>query len=168
MALPTLTGTGRLTADPELRFVQSGKAVASVPLAFNSRRLNPQTNQWEDADVMYVRGTAWERLAENIVETLAKGMEVNVTGELRTESWEKDGVKHERTALMIRSIGPSLAFATAQVTKAATGTNGAQTGSQPPGQAQQARPQQTRPAQPPADDPWAIDNAKGYSDEPPF
>lgn len=169
MALPLLTGTGRLTADPELRFTQSSKAVCSVPLAFNSRRLNQQTQQWEDGDVMYVRGTAWERLAENIVESLTKGMEVNVSGELRTETWEKDGVKHERTALMIRSIGPSLAFATAQVTKAATGTNGAQAGSQPRGQGQQARPQQTRQGQqPPADDPWAVDKAKGYSDEPPF
>lgn len=169
MTLPTIHGVGRLTADPELHFVASGKAVADIRLAFNSRRLNPQTQQWEDGDVFYVKGSAWARLAENAVETLAKGMEVNVTGELRTESWEKDGQKHERTALVIRSIGPSLAFATAVVTKAATGTNGAQTGSQPRGQAQQSRPAQTHQAQQaPADDPWAVDNAKGYSDEPPF
>ncbi|MFD8687811.1 single-stranded DNA-binding protein [Streptomyces sp. NPDC059651] len=169
MALPTLTGVGRLTNDPEFRFTQSSKPVASIPLAFNSRRLNQQTQQWEDGDVFYVRGTVWERLAENVAETLTKGMEVVVSGDLRTETWEKDGVKHERTALMIRSIGPSLAFATAKVTKATTGTNGAQAGSQPRGQAQQTRPPQTRQGQqPPADDPWAVDKAKGYSDEPPF
>ncbi|MFB7228486.1 single-stranded DNA-binding protein [Streptomyces fimicarius] len=159
MALPTLTGVGRLTADPELRFTPNGKAVASVPLAFNSRKLNRQTQEWEDGDVLYVRGSAWERLAENLVETLARGMEVMVTGELRTESWEKDGQKHERTALLIRSIAPSLAFATAKVTK----QNGGQGGAQPGGQAQQGRPQQSRPTQPPADDPWAT----GYN-EPPF
>ncbi|MFD5682158.1 single-stranded DNA-binding protein [Streptomyces bacillaris] len=164
MALPTLTGVGRLTNDPELRFTPSSKAVASIPLAFNSRRLNRQTQEWEDGDVLYVRGTAWERLAENAAETLTKGMEVIVTGELRTESWEKDGQKHERTALLIRSIAPSLAFATAVVSKVTSGQNGGQ-GS---GQGQQGRPQQSHPTQPPADDPWAIDNAKGYSAEPPF
>ncbi|MEU2797680.1 single-stranded DNA-binding protein [Streptomyces sp. NPDC007117] len=166
MALPTLTGVGRLTADPELRFTPNGKAVASVPLAFNSRKLNRQTNEWEDGDVLYVRGSAWERLAENLVETLAKGMEVMVSGELRTESWEKDGQKHERTALLIRSIAPSLAFATAVVSKVTSGQNGGQGGGQARGQAR-GQGQQTRPTQPPADDPWAIDNAKGYS-EPPF
>ncbi|MFE3371220.1 single-stranded DNA-binding protein [Streptomyces sp. NPDC059173] len=162
MALPTMTGVGRLTADPELRFTPSSKAVASIPLAFNSRRLNRQTQEWEDGDVLYVRGTVWERLAENAAETLEKGMEVIVTGELRTESWEKDGQKHERTALLIRSIAPSLAFATAVVSKVTSGQNGGQGGGQARGQAQQSRP-----TQPPADDPWAIDNAKGYS-EPPF
>ncbi|WP_432111132.1 single-stranded DNA-binding protein [Streptomyces sp. YPW6] len=162
MALPTLTGIGRLTADPELRFTSASKAVASIPLAFNSRRLNRQTQEWEDGDVLYVRGTVWERLAENAAETLEKGMEVIVTGELRTESWEKDGQRHERTALLIRSIAPSLAFATAVVSKVTSGQNGGQGGGQARGQAQQSRP-----TQPPADDPWAIDNAKGYS-EPPF
>lgn len=177
MALPTMTGVGRLTNDPELRFTPSSKAVASIPLAFNSRRLNQQTQQWEDGDVLYVRGTAWERLAENAAETLEKGMEVIVTGELRTESWEKDGQKHERVALLIRSIAPNLAFATAQVTKVTSGQNGAQR----PAQGQQGRAQQSRPNQPPADDPWTVGAAQGYtskpqgqqgrqgySDEPPF
>lgn len=166
MALPTLTGVGRLTNDPELRFTPSSKAVASIPLAFNSRRLNQQTQQWEDGDVLYVRGTAWERLAENAAETLEKGMEVIVTGELRTESWEKDGQKHERTALLIRSIAPSLAFATAKVTKVTSGQNGGQQGAQRPAQGQQGRPQQSRPSQPPADDPWAVDAAQGYTSQP--
>ncbi|MFE1329724.1 single-stranded DNA-binding protein [Streptomyces microflavus] len=168
MALPTLSGVARLVDDPELRFTPSGKPVADVRLAFNARRLNPTTNQWEDGDTFFVRGSAWELHAENIAESLAKGMEVMVSGELRTERWEKDGVKHERPALMIRSIGPTLAYATAKVTKAAPGQNGAQQGAQPRGQAQQGRPQQSRPTQPPADDPWAVDAAQGYSNEPPF
>ncbi|MFC7909026.1 single-stranded DNA-binding protein [Streptomyces nigra] len=164
--LPTLTGVGRLTADPELRFTQSQKAVASVTLAFNSRRLNKQTNEWEDGDTFFVRGTAWERLAENVAETLEKGMEVIVTGELRTERWEKDGQKHERPALLIRSIAPNLAYAVAKVSKDAQGQQNGQGG-----QRTQQRPQgqtQRRSGPPPADDPWAVDQANNYSDEPPF
>ncbi|WP_328425958.1 single-stranded DNA-binding protein [Streptomyces sp. NBC_00443] len=169
MSLPTLTGVGRLTGDPELRFTQAGKAVASIPLAFNSRRLNQQTQQWEDGDTFFIRGTVWERLAENATETLSKGMEVIVTGDLRTERWEKDGQKHERPALLIRSIAPNLAYAVAQVSKDAASQQNGQ-GGQRPAQGQQ-RPQgqtQNRQGPPPADDPWAVDQAKGYSDEPPF
>ncbi|MGW4950633.1 single-stranded DNA-binding protein [Streptomyces parvulus] len=165
MALPTMTGVGRLVEDPELRFTQSSKAVATVRLAFNSRRLNPQTNQWEDGDVFWIRGTLWEKLAENAAASLEKGMEVIVTGELRTESWEKDGQKHSQPALTIRSIAPNLAYATAQVTKA----NAQQQG----GGQQRSTPQQQRRQSPPQDDPWATGPAttsqgSGYSDEPPF
>ncbi|MCG7203996.1 single-stranded DNA-binding protein [Streptomyces arenae] len=163
--LPTLTGVGRLTGDPELRFTQAGKAVASVPLAFNSRRLNQQTQQWEDGDTFFVRGTVWERLAENATETLSKGMEVLVTGELKTERWEKDGQKHERPALLIRSIAPNLAFAVAKVSKDAASQQNAQGGGQR--SAQQGQ-QQRRSGTPPHDDPWAVDQANGYSNEPPF
>jgi len=158
MPLPTITGIARLVADPELRFTQSSKAVASVRLAFNARRLNPQTQQWEDGDTFWVRGTAWEHLAENICETLQKGMEVLVSGELRTESWEKDGIKHQQPALSIRSIGPSLAYAVAQVSKPARDQAPAQ------GQRAQQRPQAARQA--PADDPWATGPAA--TDAPPF
>ncbi|MFI7394052.1 single-stranded DNA-binding protein [Streptomyces tendae] len=167
MALPTMTGVGRLVDDPELRFTQSGKAVATVRLAFNSRRLNQQTNQWEDGDVFWIRGTLWEKLAENASESLEKGMEVLVTGELRTESWEKDGQKHSQPSLLVRSIAPNLAYATAQVTKA----NSQQQGG---GQQQRSAPQQQRRQGPPQDDPWATGpatsgaQAGGYSDEPPF
>ncbi|MEV8600479.1 single-stranded DNA-binding protein [Streptomyces griseoviridis] len=166
MSLPTLTGVGRLTGDPELRFTQAQKAVASIPLAFNSRRLNQQTQQWEDGDVFYVRGTVWERLAENATETLAKGMEVIVTGELRTERWEKDGVKHERPALLIRSIAPNLAFAIATVSKDAASQQNTQGGQR---QTTQQRPQsqtQRRTGPAPHDDPWAVDNANGGPTEP--
>ncbi|MCX4575652.1 single-stranded DNA-binding protein [Streptomyces sp. NBC_01571] len=165
--LPTLTGVGRLTGDPELRYTQSSKAVASIPLAFNSRRLNKQTNQWEDGDVFYIRGTVWERLAENAAETLEKGMEVIVTGDVRTERWEKDGQKHERPDLLIRSIAPNLAFVIAKVSKDAASQQNGQGGGQR-SQPQQGQAQRSRPASPPADDPWAVDAANGYSNEPPF
>ncbi|MFB7776884.1 single-stranded DNA-binding protein [Streptomyces bauhiniae] len=162
--LPTLTGVGRLTADPEMTFTPSGKAVANIALAFNSRRKNPQTNEWEDGDVFFIRGSVWERLAENAVETLAKGMEVLVTGEIRTRSWEKDGQKYERPDLFIRSIAPNLAFAVAKVAKDAASQQNGQTGSRP----QQSQTQRSRSASPPKDDPWAVDQAQGYSNEPPF
>lgn len=151
MPLPTITGIARLVADPELRFTSSGKAVASIRLAFNSRRLNAQTQQWEDGDTFWVRGSAWEQMAENCAETLAKGMEVLVSGELKTQSWEKDGVKRDSAELAIRSIGPSLAYATAQVTKSTSGGTQGQQGAQ-----QGQRPQQTQQRQQtPQDDPWA-------------
>jgi single-strand DNA-binding protein len=168
MSLPTMTGVGRLTGDPELRFTQAGKAVASIPLAFNSRKLNPQTNQWEDGDTFFVRGTVWERLAENATETLSKGMEVMVSGELRTERWEKDGQKHERPALLIRSIAPNLAYAIATVSKDAAGQQNGQGGQRTPAQQRPQGQTQQRSGPPPQDDPWAVDAAKGYSDEPPF
>lgn len=118
MSLPTLTGTGRLTEDPSLRFTPSGKAVAKVRLAFNSRRKNQQTQEWEDGDVFFVDGTAWERDAENIAESLTKGTEVIVSGRLKQRQYEKDGEKRYAIELLIDSIGPSLKFATAAVTKA--------------------------------------------------
>ena len=145
--LPTITGVARLVADPELRITGNGNAVCQVRMAFNSRRLNKQTNQWEDGDTFWVSGSCWHAQAENVAESLTKGMEVVVSGELRTERWEKDGVKHERPALLIRSIAPSLAYATAQVHKTT------RDGSSTP-QASQ-RPQTAR--QTPQDDPWAVE-----------
>lgn len=176
--LPTLTGTGRLTYDPELKISQNGVPVCTISLAFNSRRLNKQTQQWEDGDVYFVRGIAFNQLAENITETLTKGMEVNVTGTVRTERWEKDGVKHEMTKLIIDSIGPNLAYATARVAKAER-QNGQQTTQQQhrqPAQQQQAtrgQSQQQRAShgqQQPQDDPWSVpaSSGSGFSDEPPF
>lgn len=169
MPLPTISGIARLVADPELRFTPNGKAVASIRLAFNSRRLNQQTQQWEDGDTFWVRGSAWEHLAENVAETLQKGMEVMVSGELKTQSWEKDGVKHQTPELAIRSIGPNLAYAVAQVSKSPREQGGGQPQQQRQGQSQ-GRPQQAQRSQQqaPQDDPWAVGGNTGYTDEPPF
>ncbi|WP_457028084.1 single-stranded DNA-binding protein [Kitasatospora sp. P5_F3] len=163
MSLPTMTGVARLVADPELRFTPNGHAVTKIRLAFNSRRLNKQTDQWEDGDTFWIEGSAWQQLAENTAETLTKGMEVLVSGELRTESWEKDGQKHQRPALLIRSIAPNLAYATAKVTKATQQT-----------QQQGGRPQQAQqPRQQPQNDAWNSNttppNSQAWgNDEPPF
>lgn len=119
MTLPSISAIGRLTGDVELRFASSGTAVATIPLAFNARRKNQQTGEWEDGDVCYLRGTAFKQLAENAAETLRKGTEVVVTGRIKTEQWEdkNGGGKRSATVLMVDTIGPSLAYATATVSK---------------------------------------------------
>lgn len=124
--LPTISGVGRLTQDPELRFSASGMAVLTVNLAFNSRRKNQQTGEWEDGDVFFVRGTAFKTLAENAGECLEKGMEVHVSGRLKTEQWEdkNGGGKRSATGLLLDSIGPNLAFATAKVSKVSRSSEG--------------------------------------------
>lgn len=144
MSLPVMTGTARLIEDPELRFgAGSGKAVVRVRLAFNSRKKDPATNEWVDADSFFIDGKAFDQAAENIAESLARGMEVVVSGRLRTEKWEtKQGEKRSAPALLIDSIGPSLKSATAKVTKAS--------GGQGRGAGPQARPAQSAAGE----DPW--------------
>jgi single-strand DNA-binding protein len=172
--LPTLTGTGRLTYDPELKISQNGVPVCTISLAFNSRRLNKQTQQWEDGDVYFVRGICFNALAENVAETLQKGMEVNVSGELHVDRWtDKDGQKHEMPKLMIRSIGPNLAYATARVSRVErqNGQQGGQNSRQQPAQGASGTRGQSQPQrashgqQGPQDDPWSVEPS---SDEPPF
>lgn len=126
MALPTLQGIGRCTADPELRFTPSGTAVCSMQLAFNSRRKNPQTGEWEDGDVLFIRGTLFRQEAENAAETYARGMEVVVTGRVKLDQWEdrETGQKRSAPSLLIDSIGPSTKYATAKVNKVDRGRGG--------------------------------------------
>lgn len=156
-----MSGTGRLIDDPELRFTPSGKAVAKVRLAFNSRRKNPQTQEWEDGDVFYVDGTVWGQEAENIAESLSRGLEVAVIGRLKTRKYEtREGEKRSVVELAIDSIGPTLKYATAQVRKMDRASSGG--GTAPSGGG--------------FDDPWAsaapaanADSARSsFDDEPPF
>lgn len=160
--LPTLNGTARLIEDPELRYAASGGAVARVRLAFNSRKKD-QAGQWVDDASFFVTGTAFGQAAENIAATLQKGMEVVVSGRMKTDSWEKDGRKESRSALLLDSVGPSLRFATARVEK----TSGSGAGRQ---EFQQARQQQGAAS----GDPWAAPAgggggwAAGGGDEAPF
>lgn len=115
--LPVMHGIGRLTADPELKFTQSGLSFAKINLAFNSRKKDANDN-WVDGDVFFVTGTLWKEQAENAAETLSKGMEVVVSGKLKTDSWTTDdGVKRTATSMQIDFIAPSLRFATAVVTR---------------------------------------------------
>lgn len=117
--LPIMSGTGRLTEDPQIRFSGAGNAVATISLAFNSRKLNRDTGEWEDDSVFFVRATAFKGLAENAVDTLKRGMEVVVTGRLKTDQWQdkQSGENRSAVSLLLDSIGPNLDRATATVTK---------------------------------------------------
>lgn len=126
--LPTMSGVGRLTQDPSLRFTASGMAVCEVNLAFNSRKRDEAGN-WVDGDVFFVRATAFKQLAENAGECLVKGVEVHVSGRLKTEQWndKQTGDKRSATSLLLDSIGPNLAYATATSVKASRSSDGGQT-----------------------------------------
>lgn len=119
MSLPTMHGTGRLTAASELRFAKSGTAVATVPLAFNARRYNRESGQWEDGDTCFIRGTLFGDAAEHASETYGRGDEVVIIGRLKTDQWQdrNTGEKRSATALLIDSIGPSTRSAKAEIVK---------------------------------------------------
>ena len=102
MALPTISDIARVTADTEIRYTQSGKAVAQTRLAFNKSKYNEQTRQWENDKTFFVDGTTWEDAAERAGQQLMKGVEVYVTGDLETQQWEKDGDKRSKPSLTIR------------------------------------------------------------------
>jgi single-strand DNA-binding protein len=158
MALPTLTGTARLTGDPDLKYANSGMAICKIHLAFNSRKKNP-AGEWVDGESYFVGATAFKDLAEHIAESLAKGVEVHVSGRMKTREWTTDqGEKRSMPELLIDEIGPSLRYATAKPVKAQRGQGG-----------QGGAGQYSAPA--PAD-PWSapagVGAAGGYSDQPPF
>lgn len=111
----TLTGTA--TRDPELRFTASGQATCTFGLAVNRRWQNKQTNEWEEA-VSFFNIVAWRELAENVSESVRKGTRVVATGRLEQRSWETaDGEKKSVIDLVADDIGPSLRWASCQVTK---------------------------------------------------
>lgn len=123
MSLPKIQGeTARLYADPELRFTPGGKAVCSLPLVFSKRTKNAQ-GVWEDSGSMFVRGTVWEQLGENAAESLSKGDEVIVTGELSIREFErKDGSKGQSLELNVYAVGPSLRWGPAKVQRVERGS----------------------------------------------
>ena len=108
---------GNITRDPELRFTPSGAAVANFGLAVNRRWRNQQTNEWEE-QVSFFDVVCWRELAENVTESLTKGSRVMVSGRLDQRSWEtQDGEKRSKVEVVADEVGPSLRWATAQVTK---------------------------------------------------
>lgn len=165
MALPTLVGTARLYADVEMRFTPSGVAISKVPLVFNSRRKNQQTQEWEDGDSLFITGLLFKDRPEEAVERLAKGDEVIVTGRPKTNSWEdRDGNKRSRVELMIDSIAPTLRSLTKKAERSGEREPAPGFGQQPGGQ---QAPQGGGNA--PADAPWATGGGSGgFSDRPPF
>lgn len=150
----TLTIVGNLTADPELRTTRFGKQVVNVTIASTPRNYDRNTGQWQDGQGLFLRCTAWDDLAAHIAASLAKGMRVIAQGRLGQRSYQDDtGANRTVIEMQIDEIGPSLRYATAQVTKTS-----AQQGHRPPangGYAGGANYGAT-PSQPqaPATDPW--------------
>ena len=115
----SITVVGNLVADPELRFTPAGAAVANFRIASTPRRFNRQTSQWEDGEAMYLTCHVWRQAAENVAESLSKGMRVIVQGRLRQRSYEsREGERRSIFEVEVDEVGPSLSFATAQVTRA--------------------------------------------------
>ena len=118
----SITVVGNLVADPELRFTPAGAAVANFRIASTPRRFNRQTSQWEDGEAMYLTSNVWRQAAENVAESLSKGMRVIVQGRLRQRSYEsREGERRSIFEVEVDEVGPSLSFATAQVTRASRG-----------------------------------------------
>ena len=139
-----ITIVGNLVAEPELRFTPSGAAVANFTIASTPRTFDKQANEWRDGDPMFLGCSVWRQAAENVAESLTKGMRVIVQGRLKSRSYEtREGEKRTVFEIDVEEVGPSLTWATARVTRS--------------GQ-QQAKPRQQRAA-----DPWA-----GPSTEAPF
>lgn len=135
-----ITVVGNLVADPELRFTPAGAAVANFRIASTPRRFNRQTNQWEDGEAMYLTCNVWRQAAENVAESLTKGMRVIVQGRLRQRSYEsREGERRSIFEVEVDEVGPSLSFATAQVTRASRGGSQGGYGNQGASQNQQGQ-----------------------------
>lgn len=120
-----ITVVGNLTADPELRYTQSGLAVANFTIASTPRSFDRQSNEWKDGEALFLRASCWREFAEHVAGSLTKGMRVVAQGRLRQRSYEtKEGEKRTSIELEVDEIGPSLRYATAQVTRAATSGGG--------------------------------------------
>lgn len=163
----TITVVGNLTADPELRFTQSGAAVASFTVASTPRTFDRQSGEWKDGEALFLRCNVWRQVAENVAESLTRGSRVLVSGRLRQRSFEtKEGEKRTVVELEVDEIGPSLRYATAKVNKVSRGDGG---GGGFGGGGQQSR---GGGGGAPADDPWGsappAGSSGGFADEPPF
>jgi single-strand DNA-binding protein len=155
-----ITVVGNLTADPELRFTPSGAAVASFTIASTPRTFDRATNEWKDGEALFLRCSIWRQAAENVAESLQRGMRVVAQGRLKQRSFEtREGEKRTVVELDVDEIGPSLRYATAKV-------NRTQRGSTSGGGFGTSGSESTA-----SEDPWGSAPASsggGLSDEPPF
>jgi single-strand DNA-binding protein len=120
-----ITVVGNLTGDPELRYTQNGLAVANFTIASTPRNFDRAKNDWVDGDALFLRASVWREFAEHVAGSLTKGSRVIATGRLKQRSYEtKEGEKRTSIELEVDEIGPSLRYATAQVTRAASSREG--------------------------------------------
>jgi single-strand DNA-binding protein len=160
-----ITLVGNLVDDPELRFTPSGAAVAKFRIASTPRFLDKSTNEWKDGESLFLSCNVWRQAAENVAESLQRGMRVIVQGRLKQRSYEtKEGEKRTVFEVEVDEVGPSLRSATAKITKAQRGSGfsggGPAGGSGSSGSGSGA------------DDPWATpapsSSSGEFSEEPPF
>ncbi|QBI56719.1 single-stranded DNA-binding protein [Streptomonospora litoralis] len=185
-----ITLVGNLVDDPELRFTPSGAAVANFRVASTPRIFDRQSGEWRDGESMFLTCSVWRQYAENVAESLQRGMRVIVQGRLKQRSFEtKEGEKRTVFEIDVDEVGPALRSATAKVTKVQRqggqgggfggggGYGGGQGGGQGGGYGNQGGGfggSQGGRSGPPADDPWATGGGGGgfggggFSDEPPF
>ena len=118
-----ITVVGNLTADPELRFTPSGAAVASFTIASTPRQFDRNTNEWKDGEALFLRCSIWRQAAENVAESLQRGMRVVAQGRLKQRSFEtREGEKRTVIELDVDEVGPSLRYATAKVNRTQRGS----------------------------------------------
>ena len=120
-----ITVVGNLTADPELRYTQNGLPVANFTIASTPRTFDRQANEWKDGEALFLRASVWREFAEHVAGSLTKGMRVIARGELKQRSYQdRDGNQRTSIELEVQEIGPSLRYATAQVTRVQAGDRG--------------------------------------------
>ncbi len=120
-----ITVVGNLTADPELRYTQSGRAVANFTIASTPRNFDRNSNEWKDGEALFLRASCWAEFAEHVASSLTKGMRVMAQGRLVQRNYQdREGNNRTAIELQVDEIGPSLRYATASVTRAAGGTQG--------------------------------------------
>ena len=179
----TITIVGNLTNDPELRFTPSGAAVASFTVASTPRSFDRQANEWKDGETLFMRCSIWRQAAENVAESLQRGMRVVVTGRLKSRTFDtREGEKRTVIEMEAEEIGPSLKYATAKVnrTTRSGGEGGFGSGG---GSASGGSSGSSGGGGSAVDDPWATGSTGGWgssgsggaggsggasSDEPPF
>jgi single-strand DNA-binding protein len=180
-----ITVIGNLVDDPELRFTPAGQPVARFRVASTPRFMDRQTNEWKDGDSLFLTCNVWRQAAENVAESLQRGMRVIVSGRLKQRNYEtKEGEKRTVYEVEVDDVGPSLRNASAKVNRASRsggqgGGQGGSWGGSSGGGGQgsgggdggnwngggQGGGQSSKQAE---SDPWASDSSGGFSDEPPF
>jgi single-strand DNA-binding protein len=174
-----ITVVGNLVADPELRFTPAGQPVATFRVASTPRIMDRQTNEWKDGDSLFLTCNVWRQAAENVAESLQRGMRVIVTGRLKQRNYEtKEGEKRTVYEVEVDDVGPSLRNASAKVNRANRsggegGFGGAnRSGSGGGGSYSSGGQGSSGGGSSRNEDPWASDAGAGagagYSDEPPF
>ena len=124
-----ITVVGNLTADPELRYTQNGLPVANFTIASTPRTFDRQANEWKDGEALFLRASVWREFAEHVSQSLQKGSRVIAQGRLKQRSFEtQQGEKRTVIELEVDEIGPSLRYATAQVTRTTGGGAGRSSG----------------------------------------